>query len=289
MAILDDVTSFAVDTDCLFTWDSVTNATGYELRIGAAWATALPLVGVPVTDTSYQYTKVLDAETILIKAVAPGYTESANAASVVTAAAPVIADVTGVGITADEVVFDLVPSATSYEIRYSQGFADDSCCSQLLTVQADNTPFPVINHAGKRFYVRAYGPCNTKSDNYSSYFSEFDESGCSPVEPPSGLGGFLPKSIRIREITGNTIITDLNNGFLIRSTSGSPFTLDFQNISEGFNCFLLTRTAQAGDWSASTITVDNKNGHTQSSGDIGDFVSFISDADGQMICAGDTA
>jgi len=186
---LNDVQNFAVDNDCLFTWDSVTDATGYELRIGSTWENSAPLVNVTISGTSYQYTQVLDADTVLIKATAQGFEDSLNASTVTTPAAPIIADVQNLAIVADELTFDAVPDATGYEIRFAKGFQSDAVDSLLFATPSNNDPLSVPNSAGFRFFVRALGPCNTKSSVYSELWEPFDTSGdCSPADSSTDYG-----------------------------------------------------------------------------------------------------
>lgn len=185
MVALANVTNFTVDTDCLFTWDPVTNAEGYELRVGTDWATGSPLVTVDVTGTSYQHNGVLDAVDVFIKAKAFGYEESVNAASVSTPAAPFIADVVNLGISLDFLTFDLVTDATSYEIRRSKHFQPDIENSELVAIVPDNTPIDVAGDEGYRYYARAFGPCNTRSQNFTSVWSEFETGTCDESEQPN--------------------------------------------------------------------------------------------------------
>ena len=186
---LNDVQNFAVDNDCLFTWDPVTDATGYELRIGSTWENSAPLVNVTISGTSYQYMQVLDADTVLIKATAQGFEDSLNASTVTTPAAPIIADVQNLAIVADELTFDAVPDATGYEIRFAKGFQSDAVDSLILATPSNNDPLSVPNSAGFRFFVRALGPCNTKSSVYSELWEPFDTSGdCSPADSSTDFG-----------------------------------------------------------------------------------------------------
>lgn len=179
MPTLADVTNFAVDSECLFTWDAVVSAEGYELRFGGVdWDNSQPLVGVDISVLSFQYTGQLDAVEVFIKAKADGYTESLNADSVTTSALLPIALVLNLAIVSDNLTFDLVANATSYEIRRSKGENIEAGDSTFISTVPDNTPFSITKNSGYRYYIRAHGPCNTKSDTFSSIFSPFNTNGC---------------------------------------------------------------------------------------------------------------
>ncbi len=244
MPTLDDVTNFAVDSDCLFTWDSVTDATSYEIRYGVDYDTGVTVNSVPVTVTDYQLS-ANDPTGVdyHIKALADGFDESALAATVSVVAAPVLTDPVNVTIVNDEITFDLVPDATSYEIRLSQGYPEDPSDSQLVSVVSDNTPLLIANNAGKRFYVRAFGPCLSSSPGYGSFFSQYNTNDdCGQNEgpnEPNKIRGTLKKEITATaytvEETDIDYLIEYNNAAagVITIPAGLPVQFTFSVVQTG--------------------------------------------------------
>lgn len=115
-----------------------------------------------------------------------------------------------------------------------------------------------------------------------------NDPGGTPASRKITVGDFSKARVNAQTGTTYTLLTT-DNGKVVTCSNASAITVTVPSgLGAGFNCMVIQKGAGQVTFSASGVTINNRQGHTKTAGQHG-VVSLVADVANNFYLGGDTA